>query len=60
MHVFVLSLEIHLSREKVVFTLACLTPPNICAYAKPRPEFTTKYIVISVGGVEWFEVRGSC
>jgi hypothetical protein len=26
----------------------------------PAPEFTTKYVVISVGGVEWFEVGCSC
>ena len=58
MSVFVLSLNIQLSREKVVITLISLNPPNICAYPKSGPEFTTKYVVISVGGVEWFEVRG--
>jgi hypothetical protein len=37
-----------------------LTLPHISVYAKPAPEFTTKYVVISVGGVEWFEVGCSC
>ena len=60
MCVFALSLHIQLSREKVVITLICLNPPNMCAYPKLGPEFTTKYVVISVGGVEWFDVRGRC
>ena len=60
MRVFVLSLDIQLWREKVVITLICLNPPNMCVYPKSGPEFTTKYVVISVGGVEWFEVRGRC
>ena len=37
-----------------------LYPPNMCVYPKPGPEFTAKYVVISVGGVEWFDVRGRC
>ena len=58
--VFVLSLDIQLLRENVVMALSCLSLPHSSVYANPAPEFTTKYVVISVGGVEWFEVGCSC
>ena len=58
--VFVLSLDIQLLRENLVMALSCLTLPHISVYAKPPPEFTTKFVVISVGGAEWFEVGCSC